>query len=98
MPGQVSVDDGLTITAIAKPTVCGDFNLDGSVRHAPQSWPYATGDIQWNTFDFTYGTLTYRARFPGPDTSTWPAIWLMDGQCQQTTRSPRTSTTTHARS
>lgn len=84
-PGQVSVAGGvMTISTIAQATVCGDFNLDGSVRHQPASWPYNTGDIQWKTFNFTYGTVSVRAKFPPKSTSTWPAIWLLGANCQAT--------------
>src|SRR4029077_1378069 len=30
----------LTITTTARSATCGDFNLDGSVRHDPAEWPY----------------------------------------------------------
>jgi beta-glucanase (GH16 family) len=84
-PQQVSVADNvLTISTIAQQTVCGDYNVDGSVRHAPSTWPYATGDVQWSNFNFTYGTVTVRAKFPPQDTSTWPAIWLLGSNCQNT--------------
>ncbi|HEY7983237.1 MAG TPA: family 16 glycosylhydrolase, partial [Ktedonobacterales bacterium] len=68
----------------AQPATCGDFNLDGSVRHQPSVWPYTTGDVQWTNFSFTYGTVSYRAKFPSSDTSTWPAIWLLGSNCQAT--------------
>ena len=43
-----------------------------------------TGDVQWTSFNFTYGTVTYKAKFPPQDTSTWPAIWLLGSNCQNT--------------
>jgi hypothetical protein len=83
--GQVSVVPNLlTITTAAIPTSCGDFNLDGSVRTAPQVWPYATGDIQWRSVNFTYGTVTVRAKLPPHSSNTWPAIWLLTSKCQAT--------------
>lgn len=85
VPGAVDVAHGLlTITTSAQPAVCGDFNLDGSVRHVPGAWPYSTGDVQWTSLAFTYGTISYRAKFPPHDTSTWPAIWLLGSNCQAT--------------
>lgn len=82
---QVSVADGLlSITTAAAPTACGDFNLDGTPRHAPSPWPYSTGDVQWNSLRFTYGTVTVRARFPARGTGLWPAIWLLGSNCQNT--------------
>ncbi len=84
-PQQVSVSGNmLDISTIAQDTSCGDFNLDGSVRHAPTVWPYATGDVQWTSFNFTYGTVSYRAKFPPQNTVTWPAIWLLGSNCQAT--------------
>ncbi len=84
VPGAVNVNNGLTITTTAQSATCGDFNLDGSVRHDPQTWPYTTGDVQWTSFAFTYGTITYRAKFPPQATGTWPAIWLLGSNCQAT--------------
>jgi len=85
VPQEVTVANNmLDIAAVAQNTTCGDFNLDGSVRHAPSVWPYATGDVQWSSFNFTYGTVTYRAKFPPSDTGTWPAIWLLGSNCQAT--------------
>ncbi len=83
--GQVAVSGGmLTITTKAQATTCGDFNLDGSVRNAPQSWPYATGAVQWKSLSFTYGTVEVRAKFPPEASHTWPAIWLIGANCQAT--------------
>jgi hypothetical protein len=85
IPQQVAVGSGLlSITAAVGPYTCGDFNTDGSVRHAPSSWPYVTGDIQWASLNFTYGTVTARAKFPAKATGVWPAIWLLGANCQNT--------------
>lgn len=82
---EVSVANSqLTITTAAQATSCGDFNTDGTVRHAPQSWPYASGDVQWTNFNFTYGTLEVRAQFPPQATGVWPAIWMLGQNCQVT--------------
>lgn len=85
IPQQVSVANSfLTITTAVGPAMCGDFNIDGSVRHSPASWPYITGDIQWQSFNFTYGTVTVRAKFPDKSTGLWPAIWMLGTNCQNT--------------
>lgn len=85
VPGAVRVANNvLTISTAAQSATCGDFNLDGSVRHSPASWPYTTGDVQWTSLAFTYGTITYRAKFPSQDSGTWPAIWLLGSNCQAT--------------
>jgi beta-glucanase (GH16 family) len=85
VPEAVSVANNLlTITTTAQSATCGDFNLDGSVRHSPTEWPYTTGDVQWTSLAFTYGTITYRAKFPPQDSGTWPAIWLLGSNCQAT--------------
>jgi len=81
----VSVANGsLSITTAPGPIECGDFNVDGSIRHPPASWPYITGDIQWRTRRFTYGTVTVRAKFPAQAAGLWPAIWLLGANCQNT--------------
>ncbi len=84
-PQEVAVANGiLTITTDVGPATCGDFNIDGSVRHTPQSWPYVTGDVQWTNLSFTYGTLEVRAQFPPQATGVWPAIWMLGQNCQMT--------------
>jgi hypothetical protein len=84
IPQQVSAGSGLTITTAAQTWTCGDFNIDGSVRHAPSAWPYITGDVQWTSKNFTYGTVEVRAKFPAQATSLWPAIWMLGSDCQVT--------------
>jgi beta-glucanase (GH16 family) len=85
IPDQVRVADGsLTITTAAKPVTCGDFQTDGTVRHSFAAWPYVTGDIQWRSLAFTYGTVTVRAKLPAQATGLWPAIWLLGSNCQGT--------------
>jgi len=84
IPQQVSAGSGLTITTAAQTWTCGDFNIDGSTRHAPSAWPYITGDVQWTSKNFTYGTVEARAKFPAQATSLWPAIWMLGSNCQVT--------------
>ena len=82
---MVSVaNSNLTITTKAQSANCGDFNIDGTVRHAPTSWPYITGDVQWTGLNFTYGTIEIRAKFPSSATNLWPATWLLGNNCQVT--------------
>ena len=46
VPQMVSVaSSNLTTTTQAQSATCGDFNIDGSVRNPPASWPYITGDV-----------------------------------------------------
>lgn len=46
--------------------------------------PYKSGAIQWRSFSFTYGTVTFRAKFAGGK-GTWPAVWLLGTGCQKPT-------------
>jgi hypothetical protein len=84
IPQQVSVANGLTITTAAQTWTCGDYNPDGTVWHTPTSWPYVSGDIQWTSLNFTYGTVEVRAKYPDQRTSLWPSIWLLSSNCQKT--------------
>jgi len=85
IPQEVNVANGvLDITTAAQNATCGDFNPDGSVRTAPTVWPYVSGDIQWSSLNFTYGTLEIRAAFPNQDQGVWPAFWLLGANCQAT--------------
>ena len=74
--------NGLVITTLATAYTCGDWNNDGTVRTSPSSYPYTTGDVQWNTFSFMYGTLEYRAAYPASSTKLWPAHWMLGTNCQ----------------
>ena len=75
--GAVGVAGGtLTITTSATPATCGDAVT------APTQLPYTSGDIQWTSLNFTYGTVEVRAKFPPRNTGTWPAIWLLGSNCQ----------------
>ena len=42
---------------------------------------YTSGAIQMRTYNFTYGTVSVRAKFAG-GTGPWPAIWLLGANCQ----------------
>jgi hypothetical protein len=83
IPGAVSLLSGnLVITTSAQPYSCGDFNVDSSVRTPPAVWPYTTGDVQWDSLNFTYGTLEFRTTYPAANTNLWPAHWLLGINCQ----------------
>ena len=75
--GAVGVANGLlTITTSATPATCGDAVT------SPTQLPYTSGDIQWTSLNFTYGTVEVRAKFPPQNTGTWPAFWLLGSNCQ----------------
>lgn len=75
-PSQVSLDgNNLVITTIAQATTCGDSN------HTPGSFPFLSGYIQWTAFNYTYGTLEFRAITAGGEGS-WPAVWMLGADCQ----------------
>jgi len=78
VPSMVTVNNGLTITTEAQSASCGDYFNTAS------SWPYITGDIQWPTFNFTYGTVSIYAKFPSSNTNLWPATWMLSSNCQYT--------------
>jgi hypothetical protein len=76
LPANVTISGGfLTITSLVQNQTCGDST------HSPSSWNYTSGMIQWNSLNFTYGTVEYRAKFAGGQ-GTWPAIWLLGYNCQ----------------
>jgi beta-glucanase (GH16 family) len=76
-PNNVSVSNSfLVLTTQVQSISCGDSD------HAPSLWNYTSGDVQWSTLNFTYGTIEYRAKMAGGQ-GTWPAIWLLGFNCQQ---------------
>ena len=89
-PWDVSVLNGyLRIKTEATSRTCGDFNpstgaqCSGAGSPCPGNFPYSTGDVQWNTFNFKYGVLITRQRAPQYQTSLWPGSgWLLTTKCQ----------------
>ena len=87
VPWAITAGSGqLDIVASAVADTCGDFNTNDTIRDTPSSWPYTTGDIQWNTFNFTYGTVIVNGAMPPSSTSLWPAFWLLGANCQLTNK------------
>jgi hypothetical protein len=115
IPNAITQTPGeLSIAMTASPYTCGDFSPStgaacpssgcdtsgGDV--SPASWPYSTGDIQWNTFNIcpncsttTYPaatscggtcTITVVGSMPSFSTGTWPAFWLLDRDCQNSNK------------
>jgi beta-glucanase (GH16 family) len=75
-PSQVSVSNSnLVITTVAQATTCGDST------HSPGQFPFLSGMVQWKTFNFTYGTVEFRAKTAGGRGS-WPAVWMLGANCQ----------------
>jgi len=78
----------VTIHTSKKSNTCGAWYYDASngpssIRNTPSSFPYQTGDIQWNTFNFLYGTVIARLKVPNSNTGVWPALWFLRAdQCQ----------------
>ncbi|MGD1078819.1 MAG: carboxypeptidase regulatory-like domain-containing protein [Candidatus Sulfotelmatobacter sp.] len=89
-PWDVSVLNGyLRIKTEATSRTCGDFNpstgaqCSGAGSPCPGNFPYSTGDVQWNAFNFKYGVLITRQRAPQYQTSLWPGSgWLLTTKCQ----------------
>lgn len=82
-PAQISVSNGLNITAIPNGGIqCNDHNLDGSVRSTHQT-TYDSGMIQSATFNFQFGTLEFSVLSTNPGLGTWPgSLWLEGANCQ----------------
>lgn len=59
----------------------GYLQINSKVDSSCSGYAYTSGMVQWNTFSYTYGTLEYRAKQPA-GTGTWPAQWLLGGNCQ----------------
>jgi beta-glucanase (GH16 family) len=63
----------------------------GSTCGGSFSSSYTSGMVQWNTFNFTYGTVEFRAKMAGGQ-GTWPAIWLLGANCQSSNESSADNT------
>jgi hypothetical protein len=99
LPGAIAQARGaVTITTSANAHTCGDFNETGATKMTPASWPYSTGDIQFNTFHFSPNgsggsancqgtcTITVVGRLPPNDAGLWPAFWLLGSNCQDSNK------------
>ena len=70
-PANQSVaNDSLTLTIKPQNITCNGH-----------PYSYTSSMVQWRSFNFTYGTVEVRAKFPG-GTGPWPAIWLLGANCQ----------------
>ena len=70
-PANVVVSAGnLQITSKVQPIACNGTNRR-----------YSSGMVQWTSFNFTYGTVEFRAKMPGGQ-GPWPAVWMLGSNCQ----------------
>ena len=60
----------------------GLLNITSKSDNAVQGYSYTSGMVQWESFNFTYGTIEFRALMAGGQ-GTWPAVWLLGTNCQQ---------------
>jgi beta-glucanase (GH16 family) len=65
----------------------------GSTCGGSFSSNYTSGMVQWNTFNFTYGTVEFRAKMAGGQ-GTWTAVWLLGADCQLSNESSADNTGT----
>jgi beta-glucanase (GH16 family) len=60
----------------------GLLTLTSKVDSSCAGYRYTSAMVQWRSFKFLYGTIEVRAKLAGG--TTWPAIWLLGADCQQT--------------
>lgn len=76
LPANVSIANSLlSIVSQVQTQTCGDST------HAPSQWNYTSGMVQWKSFNFTYGTVEFRAKMAGGQ-GPWPAVWMLGANCQ----------------
>jgi hypothetical protein len=100
IPSQISVGgpNGLVVTTAftAGGYTCNDFNPVDNSRCSPNggagfppcplSYSYITGDIQWNTFNFKFGTVVWKTTYPPSNAQTWPSHWFLGANCQDSNK------------
>jgi beta-glucanase (GH16 family) len=67
-PANVTVGGGVVSMTSKADTSCAGHS-------------YTSGNIQWKTFNYTYGTIDIRAKLAGGN-GTWPADWMIGHNCQ----------------
>jgi hypothetical protein len=81
-PGCVTIDTQKPGTG----PICGDWDIHGNIYHSSSSTLYTTGDFQWNTFNFKYGTVVIRQKLPAQSTRLWVGEWLLGANCQNSNK------------
>jgi beta-glucanase (GH16 family) len=61
----------------------GNLAITCKVDSSQPGYGYTSGMVQWKSFNFTYGTVKFRAKMAGGQ-GTWPSVWLLGSNCQQT--------------
>jgi beta-glucanase (GH16 family) len=61
----------------------GNLAITCKVDSSQAGYNYTSAMVQWKSFNFTYGTVEFRAKMAGGQ-GTWPAVWLLGSNCQQT--------------
>jgi hypothetical protein len=89
--GNITVNNGVILSESNGATACGDYNIDGTVRHSTgdAASTYTTSNFQWPYQNFTYGTVRFIMSIQAKDPawngkSTWPSLWSLDYKCQVT--------------
>jgi Glycosyl hydrolases family 16 len=59
----------------------GALDLVTAADTSCSGYSYTSGAAIWSSANFTYGTVTVRAKLAGGQ-GTWPAIWLLGANCQ----------------
>ncbi len=59
----------------------GLLNITSKADNSVPGYSYTSGMVQWKSFNFTYGTIEFRAKMAGGQ-GTWPAVWLLGYNCQ----------------
>src|SRR4029077_13675799 len=54
----------------------GNLAITSKVDFSQRGYKYTSAMIQWKSFNFTYGTVEFRAKMAG-GTGTWPSVWLL---------------------
>jgi beta-glucanase (GH16 family) len=72
LPGQVTINNGLALTALNKAT-------PGYYASTPGTFPWRSGVVStYGKFQFDGGYLQVKARMPSGN-GIWPAVWMLPG-------------------
>jgi beta-glucanase (GH16 family) len=61
----------------------GLLTLTSRVDSSSSGYAYTSAMVQTTSFNFTFGTIEFRAKMPRGN-GQWPALWLLGANCQQT--------------
>jgi beta-glucanase (GH16 family) len=80
-PGDATNQEAECYTPANVGTLAESLVLSSQLDSSCSGFAYTSGYVQWQSFNFLYGTVNVRAKFPQGN-GFWPSIWMLGTNCQ----------------